>query len=111
MLSKFVVGAISRPRLFIILVNLLLLLVGMFLEAAAAILIFTPILLPIATTFGFDPVHFGVIMVVNLAMGVQMRDRVLPVRQRLKIPGDAVYHHYTRAIVDRFQNRVGKFAR
>ena len=42
----------------------------MFLEAAAAILIFTPILLPIATTFGIDPVHFGVIMVVNLAMGM-----------------------------------------
>ena len=39
-------------------------------EAAAAILIFTPILLPIATTFGIDPVHFGVIMVVNLAMGM-----------------------------------------
>ncbi|GGG87641.1 hypothetical protein GCM10011415_42790 [Salipiger pallidus] len=69
-ISDFVVGAIDSPWLFIILVNLLLLLVGMFLEAAAAILIFTPILLPIATTFGFDPVHFGVIMVVNLAMGM-----------------------------------------
>ncbi|MBU2960240.1 TRAP transporter large permease [Citreicella sp. C3M06] len=69
-ISDFVVGAIDSPWLFIILVNLLLLLVGMFLEAAAAILIFTPILLPIALTFGFDPVHFGVIMVVNLAMGM-----------------------------------------
>jgi len=69
-ISDFVVGAIQSPWLFIILVNVLLLLVGMFLEAAAAILIFTPILLPIATTFGFDPVHFGVIMVVNLAMGM-----------------------------------------
>lgn len=69
-ISDFVVGAIQSPWLFILLVNVLLLLVGMFLEAAAAILIFTPILLPIATTFGFDPVHFGVIMVVNLAMGM-----------------------------------------
>lgn len=69
-ISNFVVGTISSPWLFIILVNLLLLLVGMFLEAAAAILIFTPILLPIAKTFGFDPVHFGIIMVVNLAMGM-----------------------------------------
>lgn len=42
----------------------------MFLEAAAAILIFTPILLSIAVNFGFHPIHFGVIMVVNLAMGM-----------------------------------------
>ncbi|RJE78617.1 TRAP transporter large permease [Paracoccus sp. JM45] len=69
-ISEFVVGAIDSPWVFIILVNLLLLVVGMFLEAAAAILIFTPILLPIALNFGFNPVHFGIIMVVNLAMGM-----------------------------------------
>jgi C4-dicarboxylate transporter, DctM subunit len=69
-ISDLVVGAIDSAWLFIILVNLLLLLVGMFLEAAAAILIFTPILLPLAISFGFDPVHFGIIMVVNLAMGM-----------------------------------------
>lgn len=69
-ISDFVVGAIESPWLFIILVNILLLFVGMFLEAAAAILIFTPILLPIALTFGFHPVHFGAIMIVNLAMGM-----------------------------------------
>lgn len=69
-ISDFVVGAIDNAWMFIILVNLLLLFVGMFLEAAAAILIFTPILLPIALNFGLNPVHFGVIMVVNLAMGM-----------------------------------------
>lgn len=69
-LSEFVIGAISNPWVFLILVNLLLLFVGMFLEAAAAILIFTPILLPIAISFGLHPVHFGIIMVVNLAMGM-----------------------------------------
>ena len=69
-ISNLVVGAIDSPWMFIILVNVLLLIVGMFLEAAAAILIFTPILLPIALSFGFDPVHFGVIMIVNLAMGM-----------------------------------------
>lgn len=68
--SEFVIGAIESKWLFIILVNLLLLFVGMFLEAAAAILIFTPILLPIAVNFGIHPVHFGIIMVVNLAMGM-----------------------------------------
>ncbi len=69
-LSDFVIGAIDNWWVFIILVNLLLLVAGMFLEAAAAILIFTPILLPIAVNFGFHPIHFGVIMVVNLAMGM-----------------------------------------
>lgn len=69
-LSDFAIGAIESWVVFIVLVNLLLLVVGMFLEAAAAILIFTPILLPIAVKFGFDPIHFGVIMVVNLAMGM-----------------------------------------
>ncbi|QTP55360.1 TRAP transporter large permease [Billgrantia sulfidoxydans] len=70
MISDFVISAIDSPLLFIILANLLLLVAGMFIEAAAAILIFVPILLPIAIGFGFDPVHFGIIMVVNLAMGM-----------------------------------------
>ncbi|EYD71411.1 TRAP transporter large permease [Limimaricola hongkongensis] len=69
-LSEFTIGTIESWVVFIVLVNLLLLVVGMFLEAAAAILIFTPILLPIAIKFGFDPIHFGIIMVVNLAMGM-----------------------------------------
>ena len=70
MVSQFAISAIDSPLLFIILANLLLLFAGMFIEAAAAILIFVPILLPIAISFGFDPVHFGIIMAVNLAMGM-----------------------------------------
>lgn len=70
MISEFAISAIDSPLLFIILANLLLLVAGMFIEAAAAILIFVPILLPIAIDFGFDPIHFGIIMVVNLAMGM-----------------------------------------
>ncbi|MCE8004391.1 TRAP transporter large permease [Billgrantia ethanolica] len=70
MISEYVMSAIDSPLLFIILANMLLLMAGMFIEAAAAILIFVPILLPIAIGFGFDPVHFGIIMVVNLAMGM-----------------------------------------
>jgi len=42
----------------------------MFIESVAGILIVTPILLPIATSLGVDPVHFGIIMVVNLALGL-----------------------------------------
>ncbi|WP_100397977.1 TRAP transporter large permease [Bacillus sp. FJAT-44742] len=70
MLSDAVVGTIESPIIFILLVNVILLISGMFIEAAAAILIFVPILLPIALEFGMDPVHFGIIMVVNLAMGM-----------------------------------------
>lgn len=55
---------------FLILANLLLLIAGMFIEAAAAILIFVPILLPMAVGLGIDPVHFGMIMVVNLSVGL-----------------------------------------
>ncbi|HSP57866.1 MAG TPA: TRAP transporter large permease [Halomonas sp.] len=70
MISAFAIETIQSPLLFIVLVNLLLLMAGMFIEAAAAILIFVPILLPIAVSFGFDPIHVGIIMVVNLAMGM-----------------------------------------
>lgn len=55
---------------FLILANLLLLIAGMFIEAAAAILIFVPILLPMAVGLGIDPLHFGMIMVVNLSVGL-----------------------------------------
>ncbi len=53
----------------LLLINVLLLIVGTFMEALAAIVILTPILLPIVIKVGVDPVHFGIIMVVNLAIG------------------------------------------
>ncbi|MBF9052092.1 TRAP transporter large permease subunit [Roseobacter sp. HKCCD9010] len=55
---------------FLLVVNLLLLLVGMFIETSAAILVLAPILAPIAIAYGVDPVHFGLIVVVNLALGM-----------------------------------------
>jgi tripartite ATP-independent transporter DctM subunit len=55
---------------FLLAVNLFLFVVGMFIETAAAILVLAPILVPIALGFGVDPVHFGLIMVINLAMGM-----------------------------------------
>ena len=51
-------------------VNILLLIVGMFIETSAAILVLAPILAPIAVSYGVDPVHFGLIIVVNLALGM-----------------------------------------
>jgi C4-dicarboxylate transporter DctM subunit len=56
--------------LILLLINLLLLFVGTWLDLSPAVIIFTPILLPIVQQIGVDPVHFGVIMVVNLAIGL-----------------------------------------
>lgn len=59
----------TDPLVLLLMVNLLLLIVGMFMETIAAIIILTPLLLPVAAAAGVDPIHFGVIMTVNLAIG------------------------------------------
>ena len=55
---------------YLLIVNVLLMLVGMFMESLAAILILVPVLMPIALDFGIDPVHFGVVVVMNFAIGM-----------------------------------------
>ena len=60
----------SNPVVIILMINLLLLIVGMFMEISAACIILAPILLPVVVQLGFDPVHFGIIMCVNLALGL-----------------------------------------
>lgn len=59
----------TSPAIFLIIVNLLLLVVGMFMESIAAMLILVPILTPIAVSFGIDPIHFALIVVLNLTVG------------------------------------------
>ena len=59
----------SNPTVIILLITLILLIVGMFMDPLAAIIILTPILLPIVTQVGYDPVHFGALMIINLAVG------------------------------------------
>ncbi len=63
-------GVSSDPMVFLLLVNVFLLTVGMFMETFAAIIILAPILAPVAISFGVDPVHFGLIVIVNLAVGM-----------------------------------------
>jgi len=60
----------TSPLLFLLMVNVLLFIVGTFMEALATILILAPILSPIAITYGIDPVHFGMIFIVNVAIGM-----------------------------------------
>lgn len=67
--SSFILNNFSNPVMILLVLNVFLLIVGMVMDTTPAILILTPILLPIVTAIGMDPVHFGVIMVVNLAIG------------------------------------------
>ena len=66
---KFLSTYLSDKVLFLLTINLLLLVVGMFFETFTAILVLTPILLPMVLNLGIDPIHFGIIMTVNLAIG------------------------------------------
>lgn len=67
--ANFMLSISENQIILILLITLLLLLVGCFMDTLAAIIILTPILLPIAMDLGYDPIHFGIIMVVNLAIG------------------------------------------
>ena len=67
--ARAILGLTENKFLILLLINILLLFVGTFMEALAAIVILTPILLPVVTGVGVSPLHFGVIIVVNLAIG------------------------------------------
>jgi C4-dicarboxylate transporter DctM subunit len=68
--AQFFMGISDNPIVFLLLVNVFLLVVGMFMETNASIIILAPLLVPVAITLGIDPVHFGIIMIVNLALGM-----------------------------------------
>ncbi len=61
---------LKSPGMFLLGINVALFLIGMFIETSAAIIVLAPILAPVALHFGIDPVHFGLVMVVNLALGM-----------------------------------------
>ncbi len=61
---------LKTPAYFLLGVNAALFVIGMFIETSAAIIVLAPILAPVAMHFGIDPVHFGLVMVVNLALGM-----------------------------------------
>jgi C4-dicarboxylate transporter DctM subunit len=73
MIGDLITGITTNRFVLLLIMNALLLFVGTWLDLSPAVIIFTPILLPIATSLGLDPVHFGVIMVVNLAIGLSPR--------------------------------------
>lgn len=70
LVAQWLTSMTQSPIIFLLLVNIFLMIVGMFFETSASIIILAPILTPIAVALGIDPVHFGMIMIVNLAMGM-----------------------------------------
>ncbi len=68
--SSGLLGLSSNKFVILIIINMILLFVGIFMDMTPAVLIFTPIFLPIVTNLGLDPVHFGIIMVLNLSVGL-----------------------------------------
>ncbi|MCP5538030.1 MAG: TRAP transporter large permease [Akkermansiaceae bacterium] len=70
MVSDSLLSLSTNPLAIILTINIILLIVGTFMDMTPAILIFTPILLPVATDIGIEPVHFGIIMITNLSIGL-----------------------------------------
>ena len=69
-IGDFLKATLTSPAMFLLGVNGALFIIGMFIETSASIIVLAPILAPVAVKFGIDPVHFGTIMVVNLALGM-----------------------------------------
>lgn len=68
--SAALLGLSDNPLLILLTINVILLVVGTFMDMTPAVLVFTPILLPVAVEMGLDPVHFGIIMIANLCIGL-----------------------------------------
>ena len=68
--SSVLVGLSDNPIVILLIINMILLFVGVFMDMTPAVLIFTPIFLPVVTNLGMDPIHFGIVMVLNLCVGL-----------------------------------------
>ena len=69
-IANFCMQYISTPTQFLLFVNILLLIIGMILDQSPALLLMVPILLPVATEYGIDPLQFGLIVCINLTVGL-----------------------------------------
>ena len=69
LITDLLLGISSSKILIFLIMNIMLLIIGTFMDLTPAVLIFTPILLPIAKNFGMDPIHFGIMLITNLAIG------------------------------------------
>jgi len=70
MISTFLLEQLDNKFAIFLAINIILLIVGTFMDMTPAVLIFTPIFLPVVTALGMDPVHFGIVIVLNLCIGI-----------------------------------------
>jgi tripartite ATP-independent transporter DctM subunit len=68
--AEYALSLTTNPMMFLLLVNLVMLVVGMFMETNTAVLLMAPLLAPVASRYGIDPLHFGVILVTNIEVGL-----------------------------------------
>lgn len=68
--TELILTLSENPIIILILINIMLLIVGTFMDMTPAVLIFTPILMPVMTAMGISPVHFGIMMILNLSIGL-----------------------------------------
>lgn len=68
-LAEWIIALTADPMLFLLAVNILLLILGMFIEGTALMIILVPLLKPVVMKLGIDPVHFGIVMILNLSLG------------------------------------------
>ncbi|PQJ33120.1 hypothetical protein BST92_01775 [Nonlabens arenilitoris] len=70
MISSFLLDSLSNKFAIFLAINIILLIIGTFMDMTPAVLIFTPIFLPVVIALGMDPVHFGIVIVLNLSIGI-----------------------------------------
>ncbi|MDO5973457.1 TRAP transporter large permease [Flavivirga jejuensis] len=70
LMSSFLLEQFSNKFVIFLVINVILLIIGTFMDITPAVLIFTPIFLPVVVALGMDPVHFGIVMVLNLCIGL-----------------------------------------
>jgi len=70
LISNFLLDQFSNKIVIFLVINLVLLIIGTFMDMTPAVLIFTPIFLPVVVALGMDPVHFGIVLVLNLCIGL-----------------------------------------
>lgn len=69
MLADWIIALTANPLMFLLVINIMLLVLGMFIEGTALMIILVPLLKPVVMQLGIDPVHFGIIMILNLSLG------------------------------------------
>ena len=68
--AQFMASVSSSPWVFLLLVNIMIIIMGMFLDSLGVLAVIVPILLPVAETYGIDPIHFGVILSISTLLGL-----------------------------------------